>query len=454
MNSSHQMPPRPRRFTGWSRVGLVFLLPVLFVAVSVRALADGYSPWVRAISIDGEQRFNIYDRVAQALVQNPVYTHDDLSADPSSNPAGFVHSTNMTLAVDLNGLVPVVGSPIQVRVTPTVYINDTPVNATPAVATATVQQWSDPTSKSLMFQVDTPYGVGKHQVYVAWDLATSADGGQSWFMETGDESLHTLYTTLQRPVITRTYFGRRPERGNPWIDFLERSAVWAAGLDNDEDVMAALTRSFWANSDHIYDGGNHSTPTDYNTMDVERFLNPALDPQADCRDMSNFLALLGRSLGLNVTTFRIRGGAVFPSFYWTQYLGPHGGRQPASVVRSTPPNRTRLLTSLNHTWTQTLWNYHQVALYNGKLYDACAMIELQPFVPRNPTNIINHRNLRQTEAAQIRYEYIPDGDYVPNNPDFLIGLTYAEYQPYLVLDEYPFTSASHVEQQGAETIIR
>jgi hypothetical protein len=107
-----------------------------------------------------------------------------------------------------------------------------------------------------------------------------------------------------------------------------------------------------------------------------------------------------------------------------------------------------------HTWTQTAWNYHQVALYNGKIYDACAQIELSPFVPRNPSNILNHRNLTETDATRLGYEYIPDGDYVPNKPGFLLSSTYGDYQPQLVLNESPFLSNSHIEQQGAPPIVR
>jgi hypothetical protein len=408
-----------------------------------------FKPWVSEVSIIGDAQFDIYDRQAQALVQNPVYQHYDQATDSLRQPTGVVNATSITLTVDLDGQVPVT-DPILVRVRPAARFGGTDIAVSPAVLTATVAQWSDP--DGLSFSLPAPAGVGKHEVDISWSIETSTDGGTTWWTESPDESLHTLYTTYDRPIISQTYQGLRPERGNPWIDVIDRAARWAAGLSNDEEIMQALAMALWANSEHIYDGGAHSTPTDYNTMNVERFLTPSLDIQADCRDMSNFLALLGRSLGLNVTTFRIRGGAVSPSFFYTQYLGPHGGNQPADILR---PGPVRIYTTPRvHTWTQTAWNYHQVALYNGKIYDACAMIEFSPFVPRNPSNILNHRDLSATEAASLGYEYIPEGDYVPNGPGFLLSSSYQEYQPLLVLNESPFPSQSHIEQQGAPPIVR
>lgn len=425
-------------------------LPALLLLVAWAAEAQ-FNPWVSAASIDGDSQFAIYDRQAQALVENPVYQNPKRGGDPVQQPAGVVNSSSVTVSIDLNGEVAIV-DPILVRVRPSARIGMTEIPLTPDVLTATVAQWSDPDDFSFTFRA--PVGVGRHEVDITWSIETSTDGGETWWTEKPDESLHTLYTTYASPIVSQTYLGQRPERGNPWIDMLERSTVWAGGLTNDEDIMQALSVNFWANSEHIYDGGAHSTPTDYNTINVERFLDPSIDIQADCRDMSNFLALLGRSLGLNVTTFRIRGGVSGNGFFYTQYLGPHGGHQPAFILQPGNPPRRIWTTQPIHTWTQTAWNYHQVALYNGKIYDACAQIEFSPFVPRNPSNILNHRNLSEQEAAMLGYEYIPDGDYVPNAPGYLLSSSYEEYQPLLVLNEDPFISYSHIEQQGASPIVR
>jgi hypothetical protein len=313
-----------------------------------------------------------------------------------------------------------------------------------------VADWADP--DNITFTFDAPYGVGQPVIAVQWTLETSEDGGATWTTEVGDQSAQVLYTTLGTPIISPTYLGQRPERGNPWIDMLDRATRFAAGLDDGFAVMQALAAAFWANSEHIYDGGAHSTPTDYATMNIERFLTPSIDIQADCRDMSNFLALLGRSLGLNVTTFRIRGGVTGQSAFWVQYIGPHGGHQPAFIIKST--GLPIFTTPPIHLWTQTRWNYHQVAFYNGNLFDSAAMIEADPFVPRNPADIINHRDLSAAQAQQLGYAYIPDGTYVPNSPTFLLGGDYNFYQPYLVLNESPFPSTSHIEQQGAAPIVR
>ena len=423
-------------------------LSTMLLLVASAAEAQ-FSPWVSQASITGDSQFAIYDRVAQAVVANPVYQHPQRDGDPVSQPAGVVNGTSVTVTIDLNGAVDI-GDPILVKVRPTARIGKSEIPVTPEEIIAEVAQWSDP--DDLPFSLSAPVGVGKQQIDITWSIETSTDGGETWWTEKPDESLHTLYTTYAMPIVSQTYLGQRPERGNPWIDMLERSTVWAAGLTNDEEIMQALAVTFWANSEHIYDGGGHSTPSDYNTLNVERFLNPEIDPQADCRDMSNFLALLGRSLGLDVTTFRIRGGVSGNGFFYTQYLGPHGGQQPAVIYR---PGPIRIYTTDPiHGWTQTAWNYHQVALYNGKIYDACAQIEFSPFVPRNPSNILNHRDLNEEEATMLGYQYIPDGDYVPNKLGYLLSSSYDDYQPYLVLNESPFISYSHIEQQGAPPIVR
>ena len=429
---------------------LVGLGSTLVIAIGSAAEAQ-FNPWVSEASIAGDSQFAIYDREAQALVDNPVYWRTERTGDPVRQPAGAVNGTDVTLTVDLYGEVEI-GDPILVRVRPFAQIGKNEIPVTPDVLTLKVAQWSDP--DDLSFTFTAPLGVGRHEIDVTWAIETSTDGGETWWAEKPDESLHTLYTTYDMPIVSSTYLGQRPERGNPWIDMLERSTTWAAGLTNDEDIMQALTVAFWANSEHIYDGGAHSTPTDYNTLNVERFLDPSMDIQADCRDMSNFLALLGRSLGLNVSTFRIRGGPSGNGFFYTQYLGPHGGNQPAFILQPGNPPRRIWTTQPIHTWTQTAWNYHQVALYKGKIYDACAQIEFSPFVPRNPSNILNHRNLTEQEAAMLGYEYIPDGDYVPNAPGYLLRSSYDDYQPLLVLNESPFVSSSHIEQQGAPPIVR
>jgi hypothetical protein len=439
--------PLVRPISPWRLPALRFLA----VASSFFATATfaEYAPWVRSISVAGDQQFVIYDRLAQAVVENPVYLRQSPTTDPVSQPSGVVHSSSLSFSVDLDGQVPV-GNPILVRVTPQGTANGSPFLFSPASQTVLVSSWADP--DDIPFAFTGPYGIGQPVIAVQWTLETSDDEGVTWTVEVGDQSTQVLYTTLAMPIITGTYQGQRRERGNPWIDTLDRSTRFAAGLDTDDAVMRALARRFWANSEHIYDGGAHSTPTDYNTLNLERFLNPSIDIQADCRDMSNFLALLGRSLGLNVTTFRIRGGVSVPAAFWVQYLGPHGGHQPAFIINSL--GQLRFTTPPVHAWTQTRWNYHQVAFYNGNLFDSAAMIELDPFVPRNPSNIINHRDLREADAQRLGYEYIPDGTYVPNGPAFLEGGDYNYYQPYLVLNESPFVSSSHIEQQGAPPIVR
>ncbi len=163
-----------------------------------------FNPWVSEVSITGDAQFDIYDRQAQALVQNPVYQHDDPSVDPQRQPAGVVGSTSLTLTVDLNGQVPV-GDPILVRIRPAARIGKTDIPVSPDTVTATVAQWSDP--DALSFSLTAPQGVGKHEIDLVWSIETSTDGGATWLPETPDES--HLFDVSRSAPRTRQSVDRR-----------------------------------------------------------------------------------------------------------------------------------------------------------------------------------------------------------------------------------------------------
>src|SRR5215831_377973 len=115
--------------TTLQRMEVAMGLPTMLLLVASAAEAQ-FSPWVSQASITGDSQFAIYDRVAQALVGNPVYQHGQRDGDPVSQPAGVVNGTSVTVTVDLNGAVDIV-DPILVKVRPTARIGKSEIPVTP-----------------------------------------------------------------------------------------------------------------------------------------------------------------------------------------------------------------------------------------------------------------------------------------------------------------------------------
>src|SRR5262249_21428577 len=153
---------------------LPLLALVLTSTTSARAYAQ-FGVWVNSVSMTSDQQFAIYDRFIPGLVQNPVYQRPEATVDPTVKPSGIVHSSTVSMFIDLNGQIPLDDGGAMVRLTPSAHIGETPVALTPAQAVVTVAQWSDP--DAIQFDVTAPYGIGRHQIIIDWTLETSTDGG-------------------------------------------------------------------------------------------------------------------------------------------------------------------------------------------------------------------------------------------------------------------------------------
>src|SRR5262249_25383012 len=115
--------------TPLQRMKVAMGLPTLLLLVASAAEAQ-FNPSVWQASITGDSQIAIYDREAQALVENPVYQRPKPEGDPVSQPAGVVNGTSLTVTIDLNGQVDIV-DPILVRVRPTAQIGKSQVPVIP-----------------------------------------------------------------------------------------------------------------------------------------------------------------------------------------------------------------------------------------------------------------------------------------------------------------------------------
>ncbi len=219
--------------------------------------------------------------------------------------------------------------------------------------------------------------------------------------------------------------------------------------------MQKLTGNAFLHSGHTYDGYEHSSTSDGNYRDtfyLNRFLNNQPDLRrynhstgayvyyagADCRDMANFLSVLGKSLGLNVQTIKLRSQNGFFTKYILPTSDPVANLQFTWVYRGDPPGNFTLLfkspesetTHNYHGWNQTGWSFHQVGYFSSDIYDACLKYDLSPPNPLNPNNYINQRAIWQDEAQNYGIPFI--GEYTPGNADYPNGVAPDTYKNNLI----------------------
>jgi hypothetical protein len=138
----------------------------------------------------------------------------------------------------------------------------------------------------------------------------------------------------------------------PWVDgILERACLWAKGENIEANIVAKLTDNAYYYTGKTYNGYNsHASNSIFN---LTTFLQATW---ADCQDMSAYLHVLCRALGISTTMLRIGGGF------------------------DTKP----ILAIGNTVWNDTTWNFHRVGSYNTKVYDACLMLnQSSPIVPKD-----------------------------------------------------------------------
>ncbi len=170
----------------------------------------------------------------------------------------------------------------------------------------------------------------------------------------GDGSYSTpLYLTDESPAGFMT---------TAWHEVLADSCLWADGKTGKADGLKFCTTGLFNAGKFAYNGGgcfhieldeNDPKFGYFNLKDI------GIDNRADCRDTSSYLLLATSSLGHT-------GGLV-------QGYVPEG----SSGLRAIWTNPIRAIGS-SGSYSPIGWNYHQVFVESGQVYDACAALERDP----------------------------------------------------------------------------
>jgi hypothetical protein len=188
-----------------------------------------------------------------------------------------------------------------------------------------------------------------------WKWYCEDVGGSGSSQELMCASQNKVFVVLSDPVAPMA---------EPWANgVLDRACWWANGQANEADTVAKVTDGAYKYTGVMYCGkGYHSSGS---TFDLSTFLNQTSSsnnpcqyfPWADCQDMSAYLHVLSRALG--VSSIQVR--KIQGSFQYHPILPiGHSG------------------------WDSGGWGFHRVGHYNNKVYDACLMLnQSAPIIPKN-----------------------------------------------------------------------
>ncbi len=275
-----------------------------------------------------------------------------------------------------------------------------------------------------------------------YQKGTDGVGDPIWAEIPGHQiTTHTLYTVFEVP--------KDPWVAQlPWVVVMDNAADWAGNTDNSDTAFGNIVDEAFTNAGHDYDSGGHHTTQGYTDFNLTKFLLAAdhddYDPQADCRDMSNWVSCLGSAIGLDVHTRQIRGPGSNGT-YFTKYIDGIGTAQYEADVYENEDS-PRGTTESTHDWIQTKWSYHQLPYYNDKWYDSCAQYFTEgPAV--NPDHYLNQNDCNATEAAGFGFPYISPGDFVPTVFECPKGKSYLDMKELLV---YSDDTSGHVFTDDAD----
>ncbi len=180
--------------------------------------------------------------------------------------------------------------------------------------------------------------------YITWNWKYR-DVNNSGYAETeaatSRNKIYIVYADPQSPMTV------------PWVDgVLEKACSWANNESVEADIVAELTDGAFYSTGKTYFGGNSHSPG--STFYLTSFLS---ENWADCRDMSAYLHVLCRAVGVAPTQMlRIQG------LFDTKPILPIG----------------------NTSWGSTSWNFHRVGYYLNKVYDACLKLnQSSPVIPKS-----------------------------------------------------------------------
>jgi len=184
---------------------------------------------------------------------------------------------------------------------------------------------------------NTPNMVYKDTFSWEWQV-TAANGNTIDTASFGTTAGHTVYVVYAAPGAPWSTAANNTL--NPWANVLDYACDWASGEANLADAVRVITLKAHTDFGKEYYG------EDTHTVDNNCNLTSLLAAnRADCRDMSAVVQLFANVVGVpnnDIKVRRIEGG------FQTYPVQP-----------------------MKLSWQSVWWDFHQVAWYNGSVYDAC-----------------------------------------------------------------------------------
>jgi hypothetical protein len=203
----------------------------------------------------------------------------------------------------------------------------------------------------------------------------------------------------------------------PWYDVLENACGWAR---NATDATATVTKialnvyqkfpGEWEFIKRVYDGGPSHTPGNFCRLSMILYNQVGGKVDVDCRDVSAIVQLYSQVLGVKgIQVQRI-------NISRSQDFDCNNNEPPYEPNLCDEFCYKKILAigniNIDANWKTGCWDFHQVTLYNGKIYDACMMVKDNYGVTRIPIaedlNITGtyHRDLLESGDWNVRPPFL------------------------------------------------
>jgi len=285
------------------------------------------------------------DGVNICINKNDDVTVPEWQKSKQSYPAAYIRNKNITVKAKISVRSGVTGCKIRA------------VKQYGPLADITLQTltFGGATTKTFSLNVSAPTPNHIASSHQKWKWYCQDVGGSGSSQELMCASQNKVFVLLAAPVAPMA---------EPWANgVLDRACWWANGQTNEADTVAKLTDGAYKYTGVVYCGyGSHAYGS---IFDLSAFLNQtgssynpcASFPWADCQDMSAYLHVLSRALGVSSVQMR-------------KIQGPFQYHPILPIGHSS--------------WNSGAWNFHRVGHYNNKVYDACLMLnQSAPIIPKN-----------------------------------------------------------------------
>jgi hypothetical protein len=212
---------------------------------------------------------------------------------------------------------------------------------------------------SMHSQSSVPNSVGKHDKTWTWYVVEVGGEQLETPISVGTTNNLTYYTILATPQAPMTV---------PWTDVLDYACVWANGTTTGAGVVSGITSGAYNNSFKTYtEEGQYCLEA---TFTLTGFL---AQQYTDCREISAVVQVFSNALGI--------------SSYNSPSIGVERIDSAEAIYQLFDGIYCKSICLIGNTnWTageeNDWWNFHQLTIYNGNVYDAC--LKLNQSSPRIP----------------------------------------------------------------------